>query len=141
MSAQSNALHAIAAPEIPDCPFNSPRQADVVSDISYRDFISKYVNTRTPVVIRGALNHLPAASWTPETFRKKWGEKQFELEGKQWALSEIIDLTIQSSPSEPAPYLVPVHKRAVFRTTQILPPHFVPISLNIMPFLQRLMPK
>ncbi len=98
-------LTAKQADQIADCPFNKPRQADIVSDISYRDFVENYVNTRTPVVIRGALNDLPAARWTPESFRQKWGDKVFELEGQQRTLSEIIDLARESSTEQPAPYL------------------------------------
>ena len=88
-----------------DCPFEHPRQADIISDISYRDFVENYVKTRTPVVVRGALKHLPAAQWTMESFRQQWGDKEFELEGRQYTLAELIDLSLASSPEQPAPYL------------------------------------
>ena len=105
MSTQFNENETFPTGGEPDCPFNRPRQIDVVADISYRDFVERYANTLTPVLLRGALSDLPAAEWTMESFRQRWGDKTFEIEGSQYTLAELIDLNLASKTGEPAPYL------------------------------------
>lgn len=75
------------------------------SRLSYREFVRDFMKPRRPVVIKNALDHLPAGGWTPESMRERFGDKVFEIDGKEVRFRDFIDGVLESSPDNPPPYL------------------------------------
>lgn len=79
-----------------------PRRAN----LSYADFATEYVRPNKPVVISDALQGWPAVGkWTPEFFRDRYSDKEFTIDGQTHRLGEFVDLVLNSSRENPAPYL------------------------------------
>jgi hypothetical protein len=87
-----------------DSAFPNIQDVDVLTDISYQQFIEEYANPGRPAILRGALSELGAAQWTPESMTRRWGHKVFEIEGKSLTFAQIIAAQMASTPENPAPY-------------------------------------
>lgn len=77
----------------------------VETDLSYREFVRKYLKTSQPVLLKGALKGLPAADWTPESLKARFGDKCFEIDGEEIRFGDFVDAVLASTPDNPAPYL------------------------------------
>lgn len=90
------------------------------------DFATEYVRRNRPVVISDALHGWPALErWTPEFFKERYAHKEFTLDEKTWRLAGLMDLVLNSSPENPAPYL----------RNQVLREHFPDLVGDIDPDL------
>lgn len=73
--------------------------------ISYEDFIEQHAKPRIPVVLKNA-----SAAWesnkifTPEFFRKNFGDYETTSGGIKYTMAEILDITAKSTIENPAPY-------------------------------------
>ncbi len=76
-----------------------------VSDISYEEFMEKFYNPGIPVVFKNASKVWKANGlFTPDWFRKNFGERTIEKGDKTYTMSEVLDMVEKSTESNPAPY-------------------------------------
>ena len=81
------------------------RQVEKIDAISHEEFMENYLKPGIPVVLRHA-----SASWqareafTPDFFKARFGQHTTTYKGKSYSLSEILDITKQGTPQNPAPY-------------------------------------
>jgi Cupin-like domain len=69
-------------------------------------FRTEYLQPMRPVVLRHAIDHWGAmGKWTPDYFRRTYATRRVTVDGKEWALAELIERIEASSPEHPAPYL------------------------------------
>jgi hypothetical protein len=65
-----------------------------------------YMMALKPVIVTGGFDHWPARTkWTLAFFKESYGHLQVEVDGKTYAMAEIIDKVEKSTPENPAPYL------------------------------------
>jgi hypothetical protein len=69
------------------------------------DFIRDYLRPGRPVLLKGALEGLPAADWTPESLKERFPDKVLPIEDEEVRFGEFLDGVLESSPENPAPYL------------------------------------
>ena len=75
--------------------------------LSYEEFVKSYLNANRPVVVADAMIEWPALSkWTPDFFRKEFGSRTTEIDGKSITLDEFIDQVEHATDDNPAPYLL-----------------------------------
>ncbi len=73
--------------------------------LSYEDFIEGYLKTRTPVVLKNATSVWKSNEmFTPEFFSEHFGQYKTRAEGNEYTVNEILELTKNSTPENPAPY-------------------------------------
>lgn len=77
----------------------------VETDLSYRDFVDGYLTPRRPVVLRGAMNDIPAGGWTPESLKARFGDKEFRIDGEHVRFGDFIERVVDATPDNPPPYL------------------------------------
>lgn len=78
---------------------------EIVSNINPEEFRNKFVAGRKPAIIKDAIEGWQAnKKWTADFWKKKYGDKQVDLEDKVYTLKEIIDLALNSDENLPAPY-------------------------------------
>ncbi|MEJ2541768.1 MAG: cupin-like domain-containing protein [Gemmatimonadota bacterium] len=75
------------------------------ADVSYRDFVRDHMNPRRPVVLKGALDHLPAGGWTPESLKARFADKVFKIDGEDVRFGDFVDRVVNATPDNPPPYL------------------------------------
>jgi hypothetical protein len=76
-----------------------------VGNIPHKEFMSRFYNPGIPVVFTSASKVWKASKmFTPDYFRKEFGERQTEVNNKKYNIREILDLIENSSSSNPAPY-------------------------------------
>jgi histone arginine demethylase JMJD6 len=77
------------------------------SDLSYREFIDKYQKPGIPVVLENATkiwkNNMV---FTPEFFKENFGNRTTRFTDREYTVSEMLDLTANSTKENPAPYPV-----------------------------------
>jgi hypothetical protein len=89
-----------------------------------REFIEIYLRPRRPVIFTDAVSAWPARErYTPEHFRRHYGDKRIGIDGREWRLDELIDRLEVSTPEEPGPYPC---KFAVMRDFAELLPELTP---------------
>ncbi|MEH2407391.1 cupin-like domain-containing protein [Nostoc sp.] len=77
-----------------------------VAKLSYKEFVSRYLNPLYPVVITDAIQDWKALSiWTPEYFKKNYGSKEVTVDAQRYQLRNFIDLVIASTEEKPCSYL------------------------------------
>lgn len=85
------------------------RAVDVVhsNELSYRDFLQRFVRGNRPVVISDAVTEWSALrKWTPEYFRHRFGDDVIQVSyDKRMRMSDFVDAVLASSPEHPGPYL------------------------------------
>ena len=80
-------------------------QVDRRTGLTHQEFVNEYRNPGKPVIFTDLSKNWPAVSkLTPEYFQENFGNKQFEISGKFYKLSEIIELLKNSTKENPAPY-------------------------------------
>ena len=75
------------------------------TNISYQDFVRKYLSAGRPVILKGALNTLPAAQWTPDGLGKQYADKRFTVDGRETRFGNFVEALMDSSVDAPTPYL------------------------------------
>lgn len=76
-------------------------------DLSYKEFIEKYQKPGIPVILENATQVWKSnLIFTPEFFREKFGDRTTWFSNKQYTISELLDLTANSTKENPAPYPV-----------------------------------
>jgi histone arginine demethylase JMJD6 len=84
----------------------SKQQAiSVEIDLTYRDFVQNYLKPGRPVLLKGAFKGLPAADWTPQSLKQRFGDKYFDIDGDAVRFGDFVDAVLASTPENPAPYL------------------------------------
>jgi histone arginine demethylase JMJD6 len=69
-------------------------------------YVREYVDPLKPVIITGALEHLPARSkWTFDFFQDHYGHLPLEVDGRQLSMAQLIAEVVASTLHAPAPYL------------------------------------
>ncbi|WP_375494000.1 cupin-like domain-containing protein [uncultured Nostoc sp.] len=77
-----------------------------VANLSYKEFVSRYLNPLQPVVITDAIQDWKALSiWTPEFFKNNYGSKEVTVDAKRYQLGNFIDLVLASTEEKPCSYL------------------------------------
>lgn len=77
-----------------------------VANLSYKEFVSRYLNPLHPVVITDAIQDWKALStWTPEYFKKNYGSKEVTVDAQRYQLRNFIDLVLASTEEKPCSYL------------------------------------
>lgn len=99
-----------------------------VGDISYKEFMNDFYKPGIPVVFKNASKVWKANGlFTPDWFRKNYGERSTELKDKSYTMREIMDLVEASTEANPAPYPF------IFNIPAVLPeivPLIQPLNLN-----------
>jgi histone arginine demethylase JMJD6 len=76
------------------------------SQLGRQRYVREYVDPLKPVIITGALEHLPARSkWTFDFFQDHYGHLLLEIEGRQLSMAQLIAEVVASTLHAPAPYL------------------------------------
>jgi histone arginine demethylase JMJD6 len=99
-----------------------------VDDISYQEFMDNFYNPGIPVVFKNASKVWKANGlFTPDWFRKNYGDRTIEKGNRTYSMSEIMELVEKSTESNPAPYPF------IFNIPEKLPeilPLIDPLNLN-----------
>jgi histone arginine demethylase JMJD6 len=99
-----------------------------VEIISYKEFIQEYYLPGIPLIFKNASKVWKARGlFNPDWFRKSYGDRLTEIEGKSYSMNTILDLVESSSLENPAPY------PCIFNIPKVLPEilEFVqPLDLN-----------
>jgi len=89
------------------------------SGLSYEEFRDKYLYPRKPVVVTDAVRQWKAVGkWTPEFFKRDFGDMKFVLDGAltptpgykqtaggdEYTMARFIDRVLESTDENPAPY-------------------------------------
>ncbi|MBC7552397.1 MAG: cupin-like domain-containing protein [Taibaiella sp.] len=76
-----------------------------VGDISQKEFVENFYKPGIPVVFTNASKVWKAnGTFTPDWFRKNYGDRTTELNGKRYTMTEILNLVETSTVEKPAPY-------------------------------------
>ncbi|KQS41441.1 cupin-like domain-containing protein [Pedobacter sp. Leaf194] len=98
-------------------------------DLSHQEFIEKYQNTGTPVILENATDAWGRDKmFTPDFFRKNFGDRTTTFATEQYSISEILDLTEKSTLENPAPYPV---KFNILKQLPELLSYFDPLHMNL----------
>ena len=73
-------------------------------EISYSEFCEQYLKKRIPVVFKNASKVWESNDYGPEFFAHHYGSCELEFEGKIYSVNQILELTKNSTPENPAPY-------------------------------------
>jgi histone arginine demethylase JMJD6 len=94
-------------------------QIDRRDSLSYEEFAQTYLFPLKPVIVTDALRQWKALGrWTPEFFRREFGQMKFTMENDlrakagyksetgtvEYTMERFIDLVMESSEENPAPY-------------------------------------
>ena len=113
------------------------------TSLSYAEFARGYLFAIKPVVITDAIHEWKAVSrWTPEFFKKEFGDVRFTLNGSnksgykkesaagEFTMAQFIDRVLASTHDDPAPYFRNRILHDVFPTlkedVEPLPDYFFP---------------
>ena len=108
---QTSALQTADAPLAEDEEFVPADWREIeriaAADITYDDFLARYVHAGRPVVVTGVAADWPAmTSWTPENFKKRFGSKPVAVSyDRHVPFDEFIDRVLASSTETPGPYM------------------------------------
>ncbi|MFC3561440.1 cupin-like domain-containing protein [Pedobacter jamesrossensis] len=74
-------------------------------DISYQEFVDEHLKKRIPVVFKNAtLAWESNTIFTPDFFSKNFGNQTTTSGGINYTMNEILEITKNSTPENPAPY-------------------------------------
>ena len=86
-----------------------PREIPVVraAELPFEAYLREFVHRNLPVVVDGAATRWPAMRrWTPDYFRKRFGEQAVQVSYKQrMPMAEFVDAVLASTAEAPGPYL------------------------------------
>lgn len=75
------------------------------SGLTRSEFIKNYLEPGVPVVLTDATKDWPGRTkFTPEFFQKNYPDKNISIAGKSYKLGTFIDLMLNSTKENPAPY-------------------------------------
>jgi len=75
------------------------------SGLNWDQFIDQYVKPNKPVIITDAADKWKAKSlFTPQYFKENYPDRQATINGRQYTISEYVDLMMSSTEDNPAPY-------------------------------------
>lgn len=73
--------------------------------LSREEFVKNYLEPGIPVVLTDATKEWPGRTkFTPEFFKKNYSDKLITILGKEYKFGEFIDLMVNSTAENPAPY-------------------------------------
>jgi|SRR6185436_1098734 len=73
--------------------------------LTAKEFLNEYIIPNKPVVLTDAASEWKAHKvFTPEFFKKNFPNKVATLKGKQYTMSEYVDMMLASTEQNPAPY-------------------------------------
>lgn len=76
-----------------------------VRDVTFPEFLERYLLPRKPVVIENTTANWPALKkWTPDFWIKTYGDRKVEIDGKTYPLKEIIQMALEPKPGQIPPY-------------------------------------
>lgn len=76
-----------------------------VDDIGYEQFIKEFYEPGVAVVLKNASKVWKANGlFTPEYFRKNFGDRTTKVDGKDYTMQEFLNLIENSTKENPAPY-------------------------------------
>lgn len=74
-------------------------------DISSKEFLMEYIIPNKPVILTNAAKDWKAHGlFTPEFFKKNFPEKVASIKGKEYKMSQYVDMALASTEENPAPY-------------------------------------
>jgi histone arginine demethylase JMJD6 len=80
-------------------------EVERVGDISHEEFMERFYKPGVPCVFTKASKVWKANGlFTPDWFRKNFGDRTIVKEGKTYSMNQIFDLVENSTPEKPAPY-------------------------------------
>lgn len=76
-------------------------------NLSYRDFLARYVRQNRPIVVRGAALAWPAIHrWTPAYFAERFADRSVDISySKKMRFDEFISAVTASTEERPGPYM------------------------------------
>ncbi len=121
-----------------------PTEIERRSKLEYGEFLREYMFANKPVVITDALRNWKALRWTPEFFKREFGDLKFTINQDpnqkgdynsnvgtvEYTMAAFIDRVLASSEKSPAPYFRNRILGEVFPSlrseVEPLPPYFSP---------------
>ena len=84
-----------------------PIERVAADQLSYEDFLSRYMHANRPVVISGVASDWAAMrTWTPENLKKRFGSQPVAVGyERNMPFDAFIDQVLESSPDKPGPYM------------------------------------
>lgn len=99
------------------------------SNLSYKEFIEKYQKPGIPVILENATDVWKSNKiFTPEFFKEHFGKRSTGFLDREYTVSQMLDLTKNSSKENPAPY--PVKFKIKSSMPELLD-YMDPIDLNM----------
>ncbi len=99
-----------------------------VGDITHKEFMEQFYNPGKPVVFKNASKAWKARDlFTPDYFRKNFGERRTKVNGKEYTMAELLDMIENATEAKPAPY--PIIFDVVTKLPEIMP-LISPLSMN-----------
>lgn len=78
---------------------------DKIQNISSDEFRKEFVAKRKPVILKDAVKNWEALEkWSPEFWKKNYGNKKVKIDDNEYTMNEVIDLALKSDENNPAPY-------------------------------------
>ena len=84
-----------------------PIERTDADQLSYEDFLSRYMHANRPVVISGVASDWAAMrTWTPENLKQRFGSQPVAVGyERNMPFDTFIDQVLESSPDKPGPYM------------------------------------
>ncbi|WEK21134.1 MAG: cupin-like domain-containing protein [Candidatus Pedobacter colombiensis] len=99
------------------------------ANLSYEEFINEYQKPGIPVVLVNATNVWKSnLMFTPEYFKKNFGDRITYHSNTKYTMSEILDIAANSTKTNPAPY--PIKFDLLTQLPEVLT-EMDPINLNL----------
>lgn len=99
------------------------------SDITHKEFVKEYEKTGKPVILENATKVWKSnLMFTPDFFREKFGKVTTTNANKEYSISEVLELTKNSTKENPAPY--PLKFNILSELKEMLP-LMEPLHLNL----------
>lgn len=81
------------------------QQVEKLGSLTYEQFVEGYLKPGIPVVLTNASASWPSnTQFTPDFFREHFGSHTTTYQGREYSMTEILALTEQATPENPAPY-------------------------------------
>lgn len=81
------------------------RRIEKRSNLSRQELLEKYIEPELPVVVTDATHDWSAmGKLTPDFFKAEYGHLTKEIKGKTYTLTQYINMMMESTPENPAPY-------------------------------------
>jgi histone arginine demethylase JMJD6 len=88
---------------------------DKRSNISKKELLKEYIEPEIPVIITDAAKNWPAiGKFTPDFFKTNYAGLTKEIKGKRYEMGEFINLMLNSTSENPAPYPFNLNIKSVF---------------------------